>query len=312
MDFGYHHASFATEDGSPSDGLIDRAQFLESEGFTWLTLMDHLWQLTGVGYRDDPFMECYAGLSAVAQATDEMELSGLVTCPHYRNPGYLAKLMATVDQVADGRGMLGIGAGWYEAEYEALGIEYPDVSTRVRQLRETIELCRAAWTDPSPVDYEGDHYALDGLYLEPKPDDIPVLVGGAGEQLMLRLVAEYADRWNLPHRSPDTYAHKRAVLTDHCDRYDRSPDDIEQTVTLPTVIRESTDDAHEAYEDLKADTVGGPTPRDEYRGLIGTPAEVAEQIAAFRDHGADTLQIQPPHNDRETIERFVDDVMGEF
>jgi alkanesulfonate monooxygenase SsuD/methylene tetrahydromethanopterin reductase-like flavin-dependent oxidoreductase (luciferase family) len=312
MEFGYHHASFATESGTAADGLVERAQFLESEGFTWLTLMDHLWQLTGVGYRDDPFMECYAGLSAVAQATEEMELSGLVTCTHYRNPGYLAKLMATLDHLADGRGVLGIGAGWYAAEYEALGKEFPDATTRVRQLRETIDLCRTAWTEPSPVDYDGDYYELNDLYLNPKPDDIPVLVGASGEQLMLRVVAEHADRWNLPHASPETFEHKLDVLADHCERYDRSVDDIEQTVTLPTVIRDSTEAAHEAYEALKAETVDGPKPREEYRGLVGTPTEVAAEVAQFRDLGADALQIQPPHNDRETIERFVDDVMGEF
>lgn len=314
MDFGYHHASFAPDAASNSvvEDTIDRVQFLESEGFSWVTLMDHLWQLTGVGYRDDPFLECYAGLSALATVTDDIELSALVTCAHYRNPAHLAKTMATLDHLAGGRGVLGIGAGWYEAEYEAMGETFPPADVRVRQLRDVIRLCRAAWNEPSPVTYDGDYYDLDGLYLNPKPDDVPVLVGAAGEQLMLRLVAEHADRWNLPHRSPETYEHKLGVLREHCERADRDPAEIAKTVTLPTVIRETTEAAHDAYETLKSDTVDGPKPRDDYRGLVGSPAEVAEAVAAFRDLGVDSLQIQPPHNDRETLERFVDDVMGQF
>lgn len=313
MEFGYHNASFVYDDDRPLvDSLVDRAQFVEDAGFSWYTLMDHFWQLAGIGRHDEPFVECYTGLSALATATDEMELSGLVTCAHYRNPAYLAKTMASLDTLSEGRGVLGIGAGWYDDEYEAVGIDFPDAATRIRQLRDVVRLCRTAWTEESPVDYEGEYYDLDGLYLDPKPDDVPVLVGGAGEQLTLRLVAEYADRWNVPAADPETYEHKLGVLRDHCGDVDRPYDGIEKTVTLRTVIRESTEAAHEAYEDLLAETVRGPADRDEFRGLVGTPAEVADGVERYRDLGVDTLQIEPPRNDRETTERFVDEVLPEF
>jgi F420-dependent oxidoreductase-like protein len=313
MDFGYHNASFVYEgEDSLVDAMAKRAKLVESAGFTWFTLMDHFWQLAGIGHHDEPFMECYSGLSALARETESMELSALVTCVHYRNPAMLAKTMASLDTLSDGRAMLAIGAGWYTAEYDAVGIEYPDAETRIHQMRDAIELCRAAWNQSSPVEYEGEHYDLDGLYLDPKPDSIPVMIGGGGEQLTLRATAEYADAWNVPGSDPETYAHKLDVLEGHCADFDRDYDDIEKTVTLSTLIRDSTDAAHEAYETLLAESESGPKSREEFRGLVGTESDVAELVNRYRQLGVDTLQIQPVKNDRETTERFVDGVMPEF
>jgi F420-dependent oxidoreductase-like protein len=313
MDFGYHNASFVYEgEDSLADAMAKRAQLVESAGFTWFTLMDHFWQLAGIGHHDEPFIECYAGLSALARETESMDLSALVTCVHYRNPAMLAKTTASLDTLSEGRAMLAIGAGWYTAEYDAVGIEYPDPETRIHQMRDAIELCRAAWTRPSPVEYEGEHYDLDGLYLDPKPDSIPVMIGGGGEQLTLRATAEYADAWNVPGSDPETYAHKLDVLEGHCADFDRDYDDIEKTVTLATLIRDSTDAAHEAYETLLAESESGPKSREEFRGLVGAESDVAELVERYRDLGVDTLQIQPVKNDRETTERFVDGVMPEF
>jgi len=311
MQFGYHHPSFRVHADALGDGLTDRARWLEAAGFDWFTLMDHLWQLPGVGPADEPFVECYTGLAAVAEATERMRLSALVTCTHYRNPGFLAKTVATLDALSGGRAMLGIGAGWYAAEYEALGIPFPEPATRIRQLRDVIRLCRAAWSEPSPVTYAGEFYDLDDLYLEPKPD-VPVLVGGAGEQLTLRVVADEADAWNTIMRSPERYAHKLDVLRGHCETMGRAFDDIEKTCTVTVVVRSTAEAAHEAFEALAEPSPREPPSRDEFRGLVGTAEEVAAGVEAYRDLGVDTFQIRVPGNDRESIERFVDDVMPEF
>ena len=312
MEFGYHQSSFAFEEEPLGDALLDRAQFVEDAGFTWFSLMDHFWQLPGIGRKDEPLVECYAGLSAIAAATDSIELSGLVTCVHYRNPAYLAKLVGSLDSLSDGRAVLGIGAGWYDEEYDAIGIEFPDAAERVRQLRDVIRLCETAWYEESPVDYEGEYYTLDELYLDPKPDDVPILVGGGGEQLTLRLTAEYADRWNVPGADPEEYEHKLAVLYDHCQNEGRDYEDIEKTITLRTVVRDDSDGAHETYERLLEESVRGPVGREEFRGLVGTAGEVAELIETYGDLGVDTLQVEVLRDDRESLERFVDDVMPEF
>jgi alkanesulfonate monooxygenase SsuD/methylene tetrahydromethanopterin reductase-like flavin-dependent oxidoreductase (luciferase family) len=292
--------------------MAERAKLVEDAGFTWFTLMDHFWQLGFIGHHDEPFVECYSGLSALARETDSMDLSALVTCVHYRNPAVLAKTVASLDTLSEGRAMLSIGAGWYTAEYDAAGIEYPDAETRIHQMRDVIELCRAAWNEPSPVEYEGEHYDLDGLYLDPKPGEIPVMIGGGGEQLTLRATAEHADAWNVPGSDPEEYDHKLDVLEGHCADFDREYDDIERTVTLVTLIRDSTDAAHGAYEDLLDATENGPTPREEFRGLVGSETDVAELIEQYHEVGVDTLQIQPVKNDRESTLRFVDGVMPEF
>ncbi|MFB6228637.1 MAG: TIGR03560 family F420-dependent LLM class oxidoreductase [Halobacteriales archaeon] len=313
MDFGYHNASFVYDgDDSLADSMAERAKLVEDAGFTWFTLMDHFWQLAGIGHHDEPFVECYSGLSALARETDSMDLSALVTCVHYRNPAMLAKTVASLDTLSEGRAMLSIGAGWYDEEYDATGIEYPDDAERIRQMRDAIELCETAWTEPSPVEYEGEYYDLDGLYLNPKPGEVPVMIGGGGEQLTLRVTAEYADAWNIPGSDPETYAHKLDVLEGHCADFGREYDDIEKTVTLSTLIRDSTDAAHEAYEDLLTESESGPTSREEFRGLVGTESDVARLIEQYRELGVDTLQIQPIKNDRESTLRFIDGVMPEF
>jgi F420-dependent oxidoreductase-like protein len=313
MDFGYHNASFVYEgEDSPADAMAQRAKLVEDAGFTWFTLMDHFWQLAGIGHHDEPFIECYAGLSALARETESMDLSALVNCVHYRNPAMLAKTVASLDSLSGGRAMLSIGAGWYTAEYDAVGIEYPDAETRIHQMRDAIELCQTAWNQPSPVTYEGEHYDLDGLYLDPKPDSIPVMIGGGGEQLTLRATAEHADAWNIPGSAPETYAHKLDILRDHCADFGRDYDDIEKTVTLATLIRESTEAAHEAYENHMEASESGPKSREEFRGLVGAESDVAELVERYETLGVETLQIQPVKNDRETTERFVDGVMPEF
>lgn len=316
MDFGFHSGTFR-DDGSVGGDLfeatVERAQWLEDEGMSFFSVMDHLWQIPINGQRTEPFFDCYTALPAIAQATEELELSALVTCPHYRNPAYLGRTIATLDAISDGRAVLGIGSGWYEAEYAALDVEFPDAATRNRQMRETIELCQAMWSQEPPASYSGEHYEMNEFVCEPRPDrDVPILVGGWGEELTLRAVAEYADRWNVPSGDPETYAHKLDVIADHCADFGRDPDAIEKTLALDTVIRDTTEAAHQAYEDLLAETENGPAGRDEHRGAVGTPAEVVEHIEEYEAVGLDTYILMAPLNDGETIERFVDEVMPAF
>lgn len=316
MDFGYHNASYRADGSTEGDlfaATIDRARWLEDEGFDFFSAMDHVWQIPGVGALDEPFFDCYTALPAVAQVTDRMELSALVTCPHWRNPAYLGRVVASLEAISNGRAVLGIGAGWYEDEYSAMDLTFPDTPTRNRQMRETIKLCRAMWNQDLPASYRGEHYELEEFYCAPQPErDIPILIGGGGEQLTLRATAEYADRWNVPGGDPDGYAAKLDVLVDHCDELGTDYDSIEKTIGNWTILRESTDEAHEVYEELFGLIGDEPAPRDEYRGVVGTPSEACEILSEFADVGLDTFVAMVPGNDLRTRELLADDVMPEF
>lgn len=305
---------YADETDRPMiDSTIDRARWLEKSGFSFLTFMDHMWQLPGNGRRDERFLDCYTTLPAVARETETIELGGLVTCPHYRNPAYLARVIASLDQISSQRIVLGIGSGWYGDEYEAMNLSFPDVSTRNRQMRETIELCRELWYSDSPVSFQGEHYEVSNFYCEPGPErKIPILIGGAGEQLTLRATAEYADRWNIPFGDPDTYAKKLDVLHDHCNSLGRNYDAIEKTIANVTILRDDAKKAHEVYEERFAETKAGPKRRAGHKGAVGTPGKVRELLTAYESIGVDMYMLKVPANDRRTVELFVDEVMPAF
>ncbi|GGM68224.1 alkanesulfonate monooxygenase SsuD/methylene tetrahydromethanopterin reductase-like flavin-dependent oxidoreductase (luciferase family) [Halarchaeum rubridurum] len=317
MRFGYHNASFHYPDADDAfEGAMALARRLEGAGFEWVSVMDHLWQLPFVGVRDEPFFDAYTTLPALARETGSMDLSALVTSPHYRNPAMLGRQLATLDHASGGRAVLGIGAGWFEEEYDAYGFDFPEIPTRVHQLRDTVNLVRAMWTEESPVTFESDYHDVEELYLEPKPvqDGGPdVLVGGGGEDLTLKAVADLADRWNVPGVSPEAFAHKLDVLEGYCEDFGTDYDAIEKTVLQTVIVRDDEDDAHAVYEDLQNETAAAdPTPRGEYRGLVGTPAQVKAGIERFEAEGAEMVMLRAERNDPETIDRLVEDVVPEM
>ncbi|MFB6171050.1 MAG: LLM class flavin-dependent oxidoreductase [Haloarculaceae archaeon] len=318
MRLGYHCASFHFPDGEEPafESAVSLARRVEAAGFDWFSTMDHLWQLPFVGERDEPFFDAYTTLPAVARETSSMELGALVTSPHYRNPAMLGRQLTTLDHASDGRAVFGIGAGWFQEEYEAYGFDFPDPEARVHHLRDTVDLVRAMWGEPSPLSREMDYHSVADLYLDPKPVQAggpDVLVGGGGEDLLLKAVADLADRWNVPGASPETFAHKRGVLERYCEQFGTDADAIEKTVLQTAVVRETTTAAHDAYERLQGETAAAdPAPREEYRGLVGTPAEVCERLEAFADRGAEMVMLRAERNDPETIDRLLDEVVPEL
>jgi len=316
MEFGYHHHSFAYGDDAVFDSVLERVQYLDEVGFSWVSCMDHLWQLEINGYPEDPFFDAYTTLPAMAAVTESVELSALVTCPLYRNPALLGRMVTTLDHASGGRAVLGIGAGWAEHEFCAYGYgEFPDVPERIRRMVDAIRLIRTMWTEDSPATYSGRYYDIEDLVLEPGPvrdPHPPILVGGRGEQLTLRAVAEFADRWNVPSTGPDRFEHKLSVLRDHCEDVGRDYDDIDKTLVHWAVVDETTEAAHRRYERLQSDTAAGPTPRDEHRGLVGTPQEVIDELEHYRDLGLDTYMLKLPKDDERTLDLFVEEVMPSF
>jgi F420-dependent oxidoreductase-like protein len=194
--------------------------------------MDHYFQMEEFADRHEPMLEGYTALGFLAGRTERMTLGLLVTGVTYRQPGLLAKIVATLDVVSGGRAQLGIGAAWYEREHLGLGVPFPPLSERFERLEETLQICHQMWSDDEGP-FVGTHYQLQETICSPRPVQRPrprILVGGSGEQKTLRLVARYADACNLFAAEPAEVAHKLEVLDRHCADEQRDPATITRTI----------------------------------------------------------------------------------
>jgi F420-dependent oxidoreductase-like protein len=234
MKIGLHIADF-TWPGGPPHLAADLARVVtaaEQAGFARVSVMDHLWQIGGLGPPEHEMLEAYTTLGYLAAHTSRVELLSWVTAVVYREPGMLAKLVSTLDVLSGGRAWLGIGAAWNEAEARGLGLTFPPTAERFERLEEALQICLQMWSDNNGP-YHGKHYRLDATLNSPQPltkPHPPILIGGGGERKTLRLVAKYAQACNLFY-SPEL-EHKLDVLRGHCETVGREYDEIEKTVML--------------------------------------------------------------------------------
>ena len=295
----------------------------EELGFDAAWAPDHL--MLG---RDHAEYECWTLLSALAGMTDDIRLGSLVLCNDYRNPALLAKMAATLDVVSEGRLELGLGAGWHEPEYEAYGWEYRDGFERLMRLDESIRLIKQLWNDDgSGVSFSGDRYEIEDAYCTPGPvqdPHPPILVGGQGEQVTLKLVAKHADVWNTDVFNGDveTLRHKIGVIEEHCETVERDPDDLTYSWdghVICTRDEEKLDRLLDRmlpiqFEQEYQDQAPIETAADAREFFVmGTPEECAEAIEARIDAGVTKFQgwfIDFPNTDG--MELFADEVMPQF
>jgi F420-dependent oxidoreductase-like protein len=266
---------FLPQVGFDLSALGERALACEAAGFHSLWLADHMWAR---GLPDVDYLEVWTALTALAMRTSRLRLGPLVLCNSYRNPALVAKMAASFDRVSEGRLELGIGAGWMDEEYRGYGYNFPSVRVRLEQLEEGLEVIRRLFTE-SRSTFQGKYYALDGAPNNPKPRQSPwppITIGGAGERLLLRLVAKFADRWNCPMNAAHELPHKLEVLRSHCAAVGRDPAEI--TVSEQVLVVLGADDADfkqrwgmakqllEGFADLDAVAVRG-TPDAVVEGL---------------------------------------------
>ena len=308
MKFGIHNPSWVYG-GDPADafeGLKAKAQWAENNGFVWFSVMDHLIQIGGVGVPDEPFMEGWTVLSALAAVTSRIRLATLATSVAFRNPAHLAKIAAGVDQISCGRLTLGIGAGWFEAEYQQYGWEFPArPATRIRQMEEAVRLIMAMWTGKRTT-FHGKYFHVEDAILEPKPvqkPHPPVMIAGGGEQLTLRYVARLADLCNVGGE-PDGVNHKLDVLRRHCDAAGRDYDAIEKTNIVSVLLAR---DAAAVAAKRERHSARGPL-----RGLVGTPSEAIDLIGRYQHAGVQLFINSDYRNDMETHELMASEVMPHF
>ena len=190
---GYQIPNFDYPGVDPSgifDAVVAQAKAAEASGFDRVLVMDHFYQLPGIGDPDANMFECYTMLAALAQHTESVRLSSLVTGNTYRNPAVLAKTITSLDHVSNGRATLGIGAGWFELEHDAYGIPFNTFTERFEKLEEALNIIIPMLRGERPS-LDGKHYSVADAINEPQPlSRIPVMIGGSGEKKTLRMVAQ--------------------------------------------------------------------------------------------------------------------------
>jgi alkanesulfonate monooxygenase len=253
MELGLHIADF-TWNGAATLGpdLARHAKNAEDAGIARITVMDHFWQIRGVGPAEHEMLEAYTALGFLAAHTARVRLHTLVTGVTYREPGLLAKQVTTLDVLSGGRAGLGIGAAWNADESAGLGFSFPPVAERFERLEEAIQICLRMWSDSEDA-YEGKHYRLGRTLNSPQSLQRPrpyLMIGGGGEKKTLRLVAQYADACNL-FAGPDV-GHKLDVLRQHCDAVGRDYDEIEKTSMLSMTPSTTRDDLVRGASELRA------------------------------------------------------------
>jgi F420-dependent oxidoreductase-like protein len=287
------------QEGLTWEGWFAIADRIESAGLEGLWRSDHFFSLMGDPRRSA--LECWTSLTALAQRTSRIRFGPLVSPMTFRHPALLARMAAAVDGLSNGRLVLGVGAGWNEAEHQAFGIRLPPLKERFDRLVEGIAVIKALWTG-GPVDLDGQFYPLRGATAYPRPVQRPappLLIGGDGEVRLLRIVAEHADEWNSHAHGPDLYRGKRARLEEHCRAVGRDPDTIQRSwmggILIGRDAREVADKGRWMQSFLRLESVGSqaaPQALRERGWLVGTPDEVAGQLDVWSAVGVQRVMLQ--------------------
>ena len=296
---------FSPQAGLSYQALLARASTLEKLGYHSMWLVDHMWTRATP---EADLLECMALLSALAARTEKLRLGVMVLCNSYRNPALLAKSLCTIDQVSGGRLEVGMGAGWMEEEYRAYGYEFPPIGIRLKQFEESLQILKSMFTEKR-TNFDGRYYRLVDAINNPKPVQTPhppITIGGGGEKVMLRLVAEYADRWNLPagYRSLDD---KLAAFERHREAAGCAPGAIEISEQLLVCLGRSEEEVEQKWK------IATRLKPFVYTGIKGTPAQIVDELKARVAKGITMFTIlfsdfAPP----ETLELFANEVMPAF
>ena len=287
-------------------GLLEAGLRAERLGYDSLWTWDHLYPI--VGSHEGPIFEGWLTLAAWAQATERVRIGLMVGANTFRQPALTAKLATTLDHISNGRAILGIGAAWFATEHRAYGLEFGDgPPERLRWLGEALPVMRDMLRG-APATASGPRYATNAVRNDPLPIQprLPLLVGGGGEKVTLKLVARYADANNVGG-GLENVQRKEAILLQHCETVGRDPAEIERTVGVGTVtIRDSREEAQRAATAIFEGN-GGARPGS--TAQIGTPEDVAEALAEYPAMGYRHLIADfPAPHDEESMTRFATEV----
>ena len=246
-----------------------QAREAEAAGFDTVLVMDHFYQLPGIGEPENAMLEAYTTLGALASLTSTIQLSTLVTGNTYRNPALLAKTVTTLDVVSRGRAVLGIGAGWFEREHHDYGFEFGTFGQRFERLEEALTII-APMLRGEPATLAGKWYTARGAMNNPRVrPTVPIMLGGSGEQKTFRLAARFADHMNIICDVTEL-AHKVAVLRQRCEEIGRDPATLATSYLVMGMVGENEQEVAELGETVPEDRRN--------RTFLGTAGQVAEQL----------------------------------
>ena len=290
ISLGYQIPNFSYPGGVESlfDTVSAQAREAENSGFDTVLVMDHFYQLPGIGTPDQPMMEAYSTLAALAVSTSTIQLSALVTGNTYRNPTLLAKTVTTLDVISHGRAILGIGAGWFELEHEQLGFDFDTFTERFEKLDEALQIIHPMLRDERP-EVTGKWYRAHGAMNVPRyRESIPIMLGGQGERKTFRLAARYADHMNIICAIEDL-PHKLRVLKQRAEEIDRDPSTLKTSYLASAMIVETQ---------AEADAILQSVPEERRsRAFVGTAATLSERVRTeILDAGVDGVIVNAPLN----------------
>lgn len=293
--------------------LLEAGKRADRAGFYSLWTWDHLYPI--VGAEEGPMFEGYMTLAAWAQATERIRVGLMVGANPFRNPALVAKMATALDHISGGRAYLGIGSAWNDSEANAFGIKFGETpGERLRWLREALPVMRAM-LHGEQASAAGPRYAMDGVRNDPPPlqKHMPLLVGGGGENVTLRLVARYADANNISFASgPENFARKEAALRRHCEEVGRDHTEIERTLnTGPVMIRDTVEEAVKVLEDIYKHNGGAEvwSNRPASAQPTGSPEHIASLFEPFVAAGYRHIVFGfPAPYDEETMVRLTSEV----
>ncbi|MFT7654744.1 MAG: F420-dependent oxidoreductase-like protein [Limisphaerales bacterium] len=257
---------------------LELSQHAATTGWEGIWLADHF--MPNAEDTSTPWPEAWTTLAALAATVQGVRLGTLVTGNTYRHPAVLAKMAATVDHISGGRVVLGLGSGWQENEHAQYGIPFNNFGERLAKLDEACQIIKSLFSEPATT-FAGQYYELNGATLEPKPAqaNLPLLIGGGGEKVTLKITAKYADEWNV-WGEPDLLRHKMSILDAHCADIDRDPAEIQRSAVALLFL--SDDEAY--LSDLRSRDLGRPS-------IIGNSSEVRDIVAEYEAAGVDEIII---------------------
>jgi alkanesulfonate monooxygenase SsuD/methylene tetrahydromethanopterin reductase-like flavin-dependent oxidoreductase (luciferase family) len=275
-------------------GVLDVA----AQTFSSFWVSDH--HMAGDRFR----LDCFSLLTWMAARYPGPLLGTCVIGASYRHPPLLAKMIASLQHLSNGRFIFGYGAGWQKDEYLAYGYEYPSARTRIAQLDDAVRVIKALWTE-SPATYHGPYFRVDEAYCEPRPDPMPpLMLAGDGEQYMLRVVAEHADWWLSYMRPPEIQQRKLAVLAEHCKAVGRDLATIRKACPL-TVFLDRDRAAARARAGARLDGENPP--------FAGDPAELRDRLSEIHELGFELVQLAfDGFPETDDLKLFADQVVPHF